>query len=138
MWVVLVVVMQRVSSFKDPPFDACKCPVPRAVLKHFLGDEVLLGQMRMPLMLPDQFKAILCADYVNHVDAGQGVYVLGAQQMCKSCYKWVRGLVSSEPLKQASLTVRRGVAHQAARAGRDERHTFAKEGQRVVLVPAGG
>jgi hypothetical protein len=105
---MLVVVMQRVSSFKDPPFDACKCPVPRAVLKHFLGDEVLLGQMRMPLMLPDQFKAILCADYVNHVDAGQGVYVLGAQQMCKSCYKWVRGLVSSEPLKQASLTVRRG------------------------------
>jgi hypothetical protein len=95
-------------SMNDAPFEACKCATPLAALKHFLSDSVLLSQMRMPLMNNNEMKVILVADYVNHVDAGPGNYVLGTQTMCRSCYKWVRGIVSDEPLKEASLTVRRG------------------------------
>jgi hypothetical protein len=104
--------MHRTFSDDDPPWDCCKCGIlgvgAHVVLKHFLSNPALLRDMRMPHMSQEEFKAILCSDYVNHVDAGDGVYVLGTQQMCKSCYMWLRGVISPEPLKQASLTVRKG------------------------------
>ena len=103
--------MHRLSSADESsaPWGSCTCSDPRRALKHFLSDPVLLQAMRQAQLTNEQMKAVLAADYVNHMDASAGVYILGCQKLCKTCYKWVRGIVSDEPLKEASLTVRRNL-----------------------------
>jgi hypothetical protein len=108
MFLLWFLVMHRITSADGDtaPWDQCTCATKYDALKHFLGDPVLLELLRLPNVSPAEMKPVLMADYVNHLDAGVGVYVLGSVQMCRTCYKWVRGIMSDEPMKEASRAMR--------------------------------
>lgn len=88
------------------------------MLQYFVAHELELEMLRLTYLTNEQMKAVLVADQVNHSLTGHGRYPIGGRIVCSHCFRWLRGLVSREPLKTASGIVVRGLPIQPhARTG---------------------
>jgi hypothetical protein len=113
----LVAMHRFTSQTPNAPSDPQECSCDGRIV-HELQGSSQLDSFRCSLLNNDQFKIVLRMDYLNHVMCPYGEYQIAGGNTCRSCYMWLRGLISREPLKEASLAVRKGLpVHRHGRTG---------------------